>query len=265
MLNRKEAEVNLRFYGYRYKGRKYGIDSEYIKGLKRFQDSYKKKYGLKVSGKYDSKTDEALAAEIKRVQEMLYFLGYDVKVNGKFNKNDRNAVRKIQKKHCPKEYKKYDGIIDGKTWDRIKYYYKKKHSKSRYFFQFMNGSLNWSAVEREHFKKDEFKCKCGGKYCNGYPEKIDPKIIYTAIKLRRKYGQVTITSGLRCKKWNSLQSGSSSVSTHMKGKAIDFYIKVVTDSKAGREKVKKYLNTLPHTKYTYSDTPNMGSAVHVNV
>ena len=261
MINRKQAEVNLRFFGYRYKGKKYGNDKEYEKALLRLQKTYK----LPQTGKHDKKTDEMLVKKIKDLENMLYFLGHDVVINGKFDKKDRAGVMAIQKKHKPKSYKKYKGIIDGPTWDTIKYYYKKKKNKKRYFFQNMDGSLNWKTIERHGFKKSEFKCHCGGKYCNGYPKKIDPKIIYTAIKLRRKYGQVIITSGLRCKKWNSMQTGSSSVSTHIKGKAIDFYIKGVTDTKSGREKVKKYLNALPHTKYTYSDTPNMGSAVHVNV
>lgn len=258
MLNRRQAEINLRFFGYRYKGKKYGNDKEYEKALLRLQKTYK----LPQTGKLDKKTDSLLVKKIKDLENMLYFLGHDVVVSGKFDKKDRAGVMAIQKKHKPKSYRKYKGIIDGPTWDTIKYYYKKKKNKKRYFFQNMDGSLNWKTIERHGFKKIEFKCHCGGRYCNGYPHSIDPNIIYVAIKLRRKFGEIEITSGERCSKWNSLQSGSSSTSTHMLGKAIDF---VVISGKHNKSTIINYCYKLKHVKYSYSNSTNMGNAVHVNV
>lgn len=258
MLSRKQAEINLRFFGYRYRGKKYGIDSEYKKSLKRFQ----KTYNLPQTGKLDKRTNDKLVERIKALQTMLYYLGYDVKVTGVYSSKDRAGVMAIQKKLSPVSYKKYKGIIDKSTWSKLKAAYKKKKSKGRYFFQKNSGELNWAVIERHGFKKSEFKCHCGGKYCSGYPHSIDYRLIYTAIKLRRKYGVIQITSGLRCAKWNGLQSGSSSVSTHMQGKAIDF---VTPKSKASKSSKIEYCYRLKHVRYSYTNDSNMGDAVHVNV
>ena len=50
----------------------------------------------------------------------------------------------------------------------------------------MNGNINWTVVERYGFKKSEFKCGCGGKYCDGYNrrgDKANPHLINFLIKL----------------------------------------------------------------------------------
>lgn len=111
----------------------------------------------------------------------------------------------------------------------------------------------------KHFKKSEFKCGCRGKYCSGYPKKVDPKLLGILEKIRADFDTpVTITSGLRCKKYNSKLTGSSPYSRHLKGKAADIYIPGANLAKI-RSKAYSY-----GAKYSYYGTPNMGSAVHIN-
>ena len=116
-----------------------------------------------------------------------------------------------------------------------------------------------------HFKKAEFKCKCGGRYCNGYPAgNTSAKLLTILEKIRAHYGKpVTIRSGQRCKKRNA-QVGGVSNSMHTKGKAADIYVKGICDTAAGRKRVVSYAYKCG-AKYAYANTRQMGTSVHINV
>ena len=256
MLSVKQRQKNLKYFGNRYKGAIDGVNSM---ALENAVASFNKTYEIKDGHKYTKTTDKKLIAKIKQVQKALYYLGYfKCKKTGVINSNDISAIKSIQSKYkLP-----VTGIIDGKTWKKIKALYKKKKKLKRYCFQKMNGKLNWKFIDYLGFDKTEFKCHCGGKYCNGYPAAISPQLIYVMVKLRQKYGTIQITSGLRCKRWNALQAGSSSTSKHMQGKAADF---VTPKSNASKQSKINYCYRLKHVKYAYSNSKNMGNAVHVNV
>ena len=75
--------------------------------------------------------------------------------------------------------------------------------------------------EIRYFTRDEFACKCGGKYCNGYPVDIDMNMAKIADEIREKIGKpITVNSGLRCKTHNANVGGVSN-SQHLLGKAAD--------------------------------------------
>ena len=109
-----------------------------------------------------------------------------------------------------------------------------------------------------HFKRDEFKCKCGGKYCNGYPAEPDERMVRIAGQLPKNLGvPITIVSGLRCKTWNAIQGGVSN-SQHMYGEAADIYAKGVSQSRVEQE-----LDQIGGVRYHYSITGS--SNVHFDV
>lgn len=82
----------------------------------------------------------------------------------------------------------------------------------------------------KNFKKTEYKCKCKGKYCNGYPHEISIHIVMADQYARNIYGKsVSITSGLRDIKWNDIQGGTDN-SVHPKGQASDSGINEVKAS-----------------------------------
>ena len=121
-----------------------------------------------------------------------------------------------------------------------------------------------------HFNITEFKCKCGGKYCTGYPAVIDFRLLEGLEKIRNEYGKpVKIKSGFRCKSWNSLQKGSSPTSRHCEGKAADIHIDGTTTTVNGRSKLIAYWYATVKGRYAYGNIngshPNMGSSVHVDV
>lgn len=115
-----------------------------------------------------------------------------------------------------------------------------------------------------HFKITEFRCHCGGKYCTGYPVYLSVNLLKSLESVREKFGPTTITSGIRCKKWNSLQAGSASKSRHTSGKAADI-AGAFTKTNAQRNKVKAFWYSLPKSNFCYHGTKNMGSAVHCDV
>ena len=112
--------------------------------------------------------------------------------------------------------------------------------------------------EIEYFDHSEFKCKCGGKYCNGYPAEPDERMVRIADQLRKNLGvPITIVSGLRCKTWNAIQGGVSN-SQHMYGEAADIYAKGVSQSRVEAE-----LDKIGGVRYHY---PIKGSSnVHFDV
>lgn len=120
----------------------------------------------------------------------------------------------------------------------------------------------------KYFKLSEFKCKCGGKYCTGYPAALDASLVSGLDKLRQEVGgSLTITSGLRCKKWNTKQGGASG-SRHMLGKAADIS-GTPTNTAEKRKNVKAIWMKQTKARYTYcqedSSKYKMGSSVHVDV
>lgn len=127
----------------------------------------------------------------------------------------------------------------------------------------------------KHFKLEEFKCECGGKYCTGYPQILDKQLLLDVEQIRSDNKKsLQITCGLRCQKYNDSLVGSIRTSAHIKGKAVDFYMKDRTETLKQRTSLIKKLKKLKKHKYSYGDgisssgkvsAPNMGNAVHFEV
>ena len=107
-----------------------------------------------------------------------------------------------------------------------------------------NGTF-WDEIE--YFARDEFKCKCGGKYCKGYPHEPDERMVRIVNQLRKNLGvPITIVSGLRCKTWNAIQNGHAQ-SQHMYGEAADIYARGVSQSRVEAE-----LDKIGGVRYHYA-------------
>lgn len=77
----------------------------------------------------------------------------------------------------------------------------------------------WAGIK--YFRKEEFACKCGGKYCNGYPAEINMDMVRAADAVRERLGvPLRVNSGLRCRQWNQIQDGAAN-SRHLYGDACD--------------------------------------------
>lgn len=81
--------------------------------------------------------------------------------------------------------------------------------------------------EIEFFDRDEFRCQCGGKYCNGFPVEPTEEIARTVNEIRRRLGvPVSIVdaggSGVRCPIHNANVGGVAN-SNHLTGNAADLH------------------------------------------
>lgn len=190
---------------------------------------------------------------------------------------------------CLKELGMYNGAIDGIEGKGTKAGYKLLQDK--YFTRakdrdgvygnntdiLLQCAYNVHHYSK-HFKLEEFKCKCGAKYCTGYPAVIDPDLPRNLESMRAKYGSIGITSGLRCKTWNRLVGGVNG-SAHTKGKASDIYNRNINGTLNNRKNAIEYFLTLPISVMGYCNgymhwkgsspknykSKTMGIAVHLQV
>nr|DAW61260.1 MAG TPA: peptidase [Microviridae sp.] len=109
-----------------------------------------------------------------------------------------------------------------------------------------------------HFKESEFKCPC----CGSLGQRIHPRLLFRLECMRSYFGDcpIVITSGYRCRKYNSSLKGSSKTSGHMKGKAADLYIEGVSTAA-----IIDWWNSHIPQGYAYTNDTNMKGVVHVQV
>lgn len=110
--------------------------------------------------------------------------------------------------------------------------------------------------EIEYFTREEFKCKCGGRYCNGYPAEMKEAVVRIANNARKHFGRAGhIISGLRCQIHNANEGGVAN-SQHMYGEAIDMRI-----DNTSADQLLAFVQTQPH-RYAYKIN---GTNVHVDI
>ena len=179
----------------------------------------------------------------KQIQHLLGYLGYyTLDVDGILGKQSLAAIKTFQNEYGITA----DGIADEETQNALLYSvtYGMPERKPDEPVDLKTGSF-WDEIE--YFTRDEFKCKCGGKYCKGYPHEPDERMVRIADQLRKNLGvPVTIVSGLRCRTWNAIQGGVSN-SQHMYGEAADIYAEGVSQSRVEAE-----LDKIGGVRYHYS-------------
>lgn len=104
--------------------------------------------------------------------------------------------------------------------------------------------MEWPGVV--HFDPEEIRCKCNGKYCNGFPHKMQPLVMQIAERARQWSGHpIQVISGLRCETHNRNEKGHIR-SQHMFGEALDVYFYGVTSTAA-----LVWLQSQPDVRYAY--------------
>lgn len=188
----------------------------------------------------------ALLTEEKRKE---YFKELNL---GEYNKAN---IKKFQKKYMLRK-SDWDGIYGPNTDNLLRHVYN-------------------VTVCTKNFKPEEFRCECGGRYCSGYPTWMKANQLRHIQAIRNHWGRpMIVTSGMRCRKYNSVIGGSIVNSKHLVGSATDFYIKGVSDTLAHRKDSIEWIKMLPNHTYTYGDginslgkyifAPYMGNALHTD-
>lgn len=81
--------------------------------------------------------------------------------------------------------------------------------------------------ESEFFDREEFRCQCKGRYCNGFPVEPSEELVRKCNEIRRRLGvPVSIVdaggSGVRCPQHN-INVGGVTNSLHVTGNAADLH------------------------------------------
>lgn len=180
-------------------------------------------------------------------QHLLAYLGYYVlRVDGNWGDGSKAACTAFQRDV---------GIIpDGYGGPETDRYLKKAVADDAFKTESATGSF-WDHIR--YWTREEFRCRCGGKYCNGFPAEPDQTLVELVDDIRHRAGRAGIpSSGLRCKTWNSLQGGVAN-SDHMIGKALDFSIEGMSGAQ-----LLSLAQADPRTRYAYIID---GDWVHVDV
>lgn len=113
----------------------------------------------------------------------------------------------------------------------------------------------WDGIK--YFTREEFRCKCGGEYCDGFPVEPSEKLVRLADKVREHFGaSAVVSSGIRCETHNAKVGGVSG-SRHKYGTAMDFRI----TGKAAKT-VLDYVLEQKETNYAYDID---GTYIHMDV
>lgn len=154
---------------------------------------------------------------ITQIQCLLKYLGYYCgEINGIWNEECSDATIRFQDDFgCIK----VDGIVGKETSKAL------KHAVA-YGMPGSEKTDFWDNIQ--YFKKEEFRCQCGGKYCNGFHVEPDETMVRLCDEIRRRSGVPILIrdaggSGLRCPQWNATIPGAATNSYHTKGMAADLH------------------------------------------
>lgn len=195
---------------------------------------------------------------VKQRQLLLTYLGYDPgTIDGADGPKTRAAVKAFQQDFGGLTV---DGVAGAATEKALRHAVaygmpeKKQTTVTENPAATETGTF-WDGIK--YFKRSEFKCKCGGKYCNGYPVEMQEAVVKAADKVRAHFGKpVVVSSGIRCTRHNAAVDGVSN-SRHLQGKAIDFSVSGFSASM-----VLAYVQSLPEIRYAYAINSNY---VHMDI
>ena len=156
-------------------------------------------------------------------QCLLFYLGYyNGKIDGKWGALSATGTREFQNDF---------GIsVTGKCNEETD-----KALKHAVAYGMPEKKTDWKEIK--HFKRSEFKCKCGK--CGGFPVEPDLKLLEVMEKIRNHFNApVIINSGVRCSTHNK-NVGGATKSQHLKGTAADIKVNGVEP-----KKVAEYAETL---------------------
>ena len=184
---------------------------------------------------------------VKQIQHLLAYLGYyGGAVDGIWGNLSSDAASRFQRDYGGLTV---DGIVGQRTQEAL------KQAVARGMPVQKSEDSFWEHIR--YWTREEFRCRCGGKYCSGFSAEPDRVLVELADDLREKAGRPAhASSGLRCSVWNQIQGGVSN-SRHLTGKALDFSV----EGLSGKELL-ALAQSDPRTRYAYIID---GGWVHVDV
>ena len=163
---------------------------------------------------------------IDRIQDILKTVAPDLADDGLAGPRTMAALKLFQQAQGPPQ----TGRVDGDTWDKLMQQVPTQDPPTEPVpeldttiskMETPTGTF-WDGIV--YFKRNEMRCKCGGRYCNGFPAEPQQLLMELADRARQHFGRPAhVVSGLRCSRWNQIQGGVAN-SQHMYGEAMDIRI-----------------------------------------
>ena len=185
---------------------------------------------------------------LKQKQALLAYLGfYDGPLDGLWGEKSQRATIDFQRAYMERE--DVDGIFGAATEKRILEVIATgeepvdKNAEKGVIVDTAPVAF-WKDIR--YFTRAEFKCKCGGKFCDGYPAEMQEAVVKIADAAREHFGRpALVISGLRCKQWNAHEKGHEN-SQHMYGEAVDLCVEGVP-----AEELRQFVAAQPGHRYSY--------------
>lgn len=176
-----------------------------------------------------------MAMTNKQRQHLLAYLGfYAGAADGDWGSGSREACEAFQRSYNDSTDKNItvDGYGGPETDKALRYAVANDLFKTEPVPEQGTTAGDFSATgtfwdEIEFFDREEFRCQCGGRYCNGFPVEPEESLVRTCDEIRRRLGvPVSIVdaggSGVRCPQHNANVGGVAN-SNHLYGKAADLH------------------------------------------
>lgn len=241
----KQAQWQLLFLDY-YDGAIDGIWGPKSKAATlRFQKEFFED-SIAHDGKFGSSTAAKSQEVVDRIQDILQAVVPDLKDDGLAGPKTAAALKIWQESRGLSE----TGRVDDITWNALMVEIPRQEQLAEPVpgADTEDDSLTvvtfWPGIV--HFKRDEMRCKCGNRYCNGFPAEPQQLLMELADRARKHFGAPAhVVSGLRCQRWNQIQGGVAN-SQHMYGEAMDIRIDGVT-----ADELLAFFQKQPEVRYCY--------------
>lgn len=190
---------------------------------------------------------------IDRIQDILKAVVPDLKDDGLAGPKTMAALQAFQEAQGLPQ----TGRVDGETWDKLMQQVPTQEPPTEPVPEMDTGDGEVVVSKNEtttgtfwdgivYFKHNEMRCKCGGRYCNGFPAEPQQLLMELADRARAHFGRPAhVVSGLRCQRWNQIQGGVAN-SQHMYGEAMDIRIDGVS-----ADELLYWMKKQPEVRYCY--------------
>lgn len=209
-------------------------------------EQFQRYFGLGVDGVFGPNTQAKSREVISGIQEILVRQSeVMLNIDGLAGPDTMEAVQ---------NYQKIWGLVSNGIAGEVT----REHMRCRGKEEKKEPTLeeDWWA-EIRWFTEQEFCCKCGGRYCDGYPARMRKAAVVIADAARAHFGRPGIVvSGLRCMQHNANVGGVVN-SQHMFGEAVDLRIEGV-----GADALLAFVKKQPGIRYAYKIN---GTNVHFDI
>lgn len=185
---------------------------------------------------------------VDRIQEILQTVVSDLNDDGLAGPKTMAALKLFQEAQGLPQ----TGRVDGETWDALMRQVPVQEAPAEPVPEVDTTDEDSATVVTfwpgiVYFKRNEMRCKCGGRYCNGFPAEPQQLLMELADRARKHFGAPAhVVSGLRCSRWNQIQGGVAN-SQHMYGEAMDIRIDGVS-----ADELLAWMKQQPEVRYCYA-------------